>query len=482
MRTPSLKRNIVMNAMLSISSLIFPLITFPYVSRILTPVGTGKVSFATSLISYFSLFAQLGIPTYGVRACAKVRDNKEELTRTVHELLLLNLIMDFISYIAFFLSLRFVSRLHDDKMLYTVISLTIFLTSIGMEWLYRALEQYTYITVRSIIFKFLALIGMFLLIHEKEDYLIYGALSIFASSASNILNFINARKYIGFKPVGKYNLNKHIKPILVFFSMSCATTIYGNLDSVMLGFIRTDVDVGYYGAAVKVKNILVGLVTSLGSVLLPRASYFVEQGNIDEFNHITEKALRFVCVVSLPLLLYFIVFSKESILILSGSEYESAIIPMEFIMPTLFLIGLSNIMGLQILVPLGRERAVLYSEIGGAITNLIFNSLFIPFFAATGAAIGTVIAESVVLLVQCYFLKNDLRRLFKGIRIWLVMLICVISAIFTGWIKLLPLNNMVIICVSSILYFPLYVVLMVLGKDPIILEMIAAIKGKLRRI
>lgn len=156
----SLKINFIMNAILTMSSFIFPLITFPYVSRVLLPVGTGKVSFATSLISYFSMFAQLGIPTYGIRACAKVRDNREELTRTAHELLMINLVMDVISYLALGCALVFIPKLQEDRLLYIVVSSTILLTSIGMEWLYKALEQYTYITIRSIVFKFVALIAM----------------------------------------------------------------------------------------------------------------------------------------------------------------------------------------------------------------------------------------------------------------------------------------------------------------------------------
>lgn len=191
MKQKSLKLNIIMNMLLTMSSFIFPLITFPYVSRILLPEGTGKVSFATSLISYFSMFAQLGIPTYGIRACAKVRDNREELTRTAQELLIINLIMSVVLYIVFFGAILLVPRLHNERNLYVIVSCTIILTSIGMEWLYKALEQYTYITLRSVLFKFIALIMMFLLIHKKSDYLLYGGISIFAASASNIFNFIN---------------------------------------------------------------------------------------------------------------------------------------------------------------------------------------------------------------------------------------------------------------------------------------------------
>ena len=278
-----------MNIILTMSSFIFPLITFPYVSRILLPVGTGKVSLATSIITYFSMFAQLGIPTYGIRVCAAARDDRKKLSKIAQELLIINLIMCVVSYIVLFGMIFSVSKMQEEKNLYIVLSFTIILTSIGMEWLYKALEQYTYITVRSVCFKFIALVAMFLLIHEQKDYVIYGGITIFAASASNVLNLINAHKYIDLKPVGNYDFKQHMKPILIFFAMSCATTIYTNLDTVMLGFMSTDADVGYYNAAVKIKVILVSVVTSLGTVLLPRASYYIQRGEVKEFHRITKK-------------------------------------------------------------------------------------------------------------------------------------------------------------------------------------------------
>ena len=330
----SLKLNFIMNAILAMSSFIFPLISFPYVSRVLLPIGTGRISFATSLISYFQMFAQLGIPTYGIRVCAKARDNRIELTRTAHELLIINLVMSIFSYLILAVALIFVPRLREDRILYIIISMTIFLSAIGMEWLYKALEEYSYITFRSIVFKIIAIIAMFILIRKQEDYVIYGGITIFASSASNILNFINVHKYIEMKPVGNYNLKRHLQPILVFFAMACATTIYTNLDTVMLGFMTTNVDVGYYNAAIKIKTILVSVVTSLGTVLLPRASYYIEQGYAEEFRKISKKALNFVILLSFPLVIYFVLFAKEGIYFLSGSAYAGAVFPMQLIKPT----------------------------------------------------------------------------------------------------------------------------------------------------
>lgn len=482
MKQKSIKLNIVMNMLLTMSSFVFPLITFPYVSRILAPEGMGKVSFATSLISYFSMFAQLGIPTYGIRACAKVRDDRGALTRTVHELLIINLVMSAISYVALIIVITFVPRLQEDKALYVIVSFTIILTSIGMEWLYKALEQYTYITVRSVIFKFIALIAMFLLVHEKSDYVIYGGISIFAASASNIFNLINVHRLVDLKPVGKYNFKRHFKPILIFFAMSCATTIYTNLDTVMLGFMKTDADVGYYNAAVKIKNILVSVVTSLGAVLLPRSSYYLENGLVNEFKTITRKALSFVSLVASPLMIYFILYAKEGIFFLSGSAYEGSILPMQIIMPTVLFIGFSNILGIQMLVPQGKENVVLYSEIAGACVDVIINVILIPQFASVGATIGTLVAEFVVLLVQYMALKNQVVDTIKQIhwsRIFFAILLATAASV---WVKLLGLGALPTLVISFALYFCIYGGYLFIRKEEMVIVIWNIMERKIKDI
>ena len=312
----SIKKNFFMNVLLTLSTFIFPLITFPYVSRVLTPIGTGKVAMATSFIQYFVMFAMLGIPTYGVRAVAKVRDNREKLTKTVHELLIISGITSLIAYVILFACIPTIPKLAAEKPLYFLMSSTILLNCIGIEWMYRGLEQYTYITVRSIIFKFIALVAMFLFIHNQGDYIIYAATTIVASSLSYVLNFVNARKYIDMKWVGGYDFKPHFKAVAIFLAMAVATTVYTHLDTVMLGFMTTDTDVGYYNAAVKIKNVLVSIVTSLGVVLLPRASYYVETNRMKDFKTISSKALDFVMVAAIPVTVYFIYFARQGIMLL----------------------------------------------------------------------------------------------------------------------------------------------------------------------
>ena len=479
-RQKSLKKNFLMNVLLTLSNFIFPLITFPYVSRILLPIGTGRVTFAVSLISYFVMFAQLGIPTYGIRAVAKVRDDREKLTRTVQELFIINLVMSAAAYALLLIALFTVPRLFEDRTLYLIVSLNIFFSLIGIEWMYKGLEQYTYITVRSIIFKFIALIAMFVLIHKQADYVIYGGISIFASSASAVLNFINARRYISLKPTGGYSFRPHLKAVAIFFAMAVATTVYTNLDVVMLKFMTTDADVGYYNAAVKVKIILVSIVTSLGAVLLPRASYYVEHHEMDRFHEITGKALNFVFLFAAPVSLYFTLFARPGILFLSGRAYGGSVLPMQIIMPTVLFIGITNILGIQVLVPTNREKHVLYSEIIGAVTDIVLNALLIPRMHAAGAAVGTLAAELSVLIYQYAVLRKEMRSSFKAVHYVRILIGLVLGAAASCWVPILNLNNFVTLLISAVLFFGVYGGWLALLKEPLVLESAATIKKKLK--
>ena len=480
MKEKSVKFNFIMNMVLTMSNFIFPLITFPYVSRILLPIGTGKVAFATSIVTYFSMFAQLGIPTYGIRVCAQVRDDKKKLSRTVQELLGISIWTTAAAYLLFFIGFWTVPRMRADKTLFLIVSTMIFFNSIGMEWLYKGLEEYSYITIRSIIVKIISVGAMFLLVKSKEDYVIYGGISIFASSASNVLNFINAHKYVSLRPTGKYNFRQHMKPIMIFFAMSCATTVYTNLDTVMLGFIKTDEDVGYYNAAVKIKGILVSIITSLGTVLLPRASYYIEHNLKREFEEITKKAINFVCVAALPMMVYFILYAREGIYFLSGDTYGGSVLPMQILMPTLFFIGLTNIMGIQVMVPLGKEKWVLYSVTLGAIVDMLINAVLIPGMASSGAAIGTLIAEAAVLVYQYWKLKDLTCGILEKVH-WKILIFAVlIAGAVAIWVKVLNLGVFFTLVLSAVIYFGIYGARLLVAGEPLIKEIWGQILKKIQ--
>ena len=250
----------------------------------------------------------------------------------------------------------------------------------------------------------------------------------------------------------------------------------------MLGFMTSDVDVGYYNAAVKIKAILVSIVTSLGTVLLPRSSFYVKNKMIEEFKKITFKAIGFVCVCATPLFIYFMLFAPEGIRFLSGSGYDGSIAPMRLIMPTLLLIGLSNIIGVQVLIPLGKEKIVLYSEVGGALTDLIANMLLIPQYTASGAAIGTLLAEFVVLLIQYIAMRKELKEMFRAISCWKIVVAVVAASAIAVCIKIMKFNSFVSLICSGTLFFSVYILVLLTIKERFTLEMTNQIITKAKQM
>lgn len=480
-KTNSIKFNFLMNSILTLSSIVFPLITFPYVSRVLSPEGTGKVFLATSVISYFNLIAQLGIPTYGIRICAKLRDNEKLLISNIQELLIINLIMSLIAYIGYFIMLFSVNRFADEKPLYLIMSITILLNAIGVEWLYKGFEQYAYITARSVIFKLVALVALFLLVHQKSDYIIYGGITVLAASASNVLNFFNARKFIFAKSHRPLRFRPHLKAVGVFFAMSCTTTIYTHLDTIMIGFMNTDIDVGYYNSAIKIKQFLVSIITSLGAVLLPRSSYFIETKQFTMFIEISAKALKFIFIIGIPMMAFFFIFAEQSVYFLSGYEYKSAILPMRILMPTILFIGLSNLLGIQMLVPMGKENHILYSELLGAAVDFVINLALIPKYASVGAAIGTLVAEFVVLLYQFIVLSNIVTDLLKTICYWKIIVATITAASSSLIVLTLSLGNFLTLFISAIVFGGIYCLIITILKEDLTVELINEIMTKERR-
>ncbi len=457
MKIHSVRYNFIMNFIMTASSILFPLITFPYVSRVLLPVGNGKITFVSSVTAYFTLFASLGIPTYGIRVCAGLRDHKEKLSKTVQEILIINSVTMLIACAVFFLSILLVPEFYEEKELFLIHMAGMVMNMLAMTWLYNALEQYSYITFCNLAVKTVSLALMFWMVKKPEDYVLYGAITMFASSASYLFNFIHARHFISFKKSGTYEFRKHLKPIFVFFAMSAAINVYTNLDVVMLRFMKGNEEVGYYNTAIKVKTILSTMITSLGTVLLPRLSYYIKKDQKSAFYQTIAKAVNFVMVLGIPLMCYFVLFAKESILLLAGREYMASVIPMMILMPTVLLIGLSNITGIQVLTPQDEEKKVLYSILWGAGADFLLNLVLIPQYASSGAAFATVAAEFIVLGVQCVYLRSMVGSVLKKVSVGKIAA-AVLAAVIAGWCikRYLDAHVIVTLVVSACLFFGVY--------------------------
>lgn len=402
----SIKTNFIYNLLNTITSLLFPLITFPYVSRILMPEGMGLVNFYQSIIQYIVLLSSLGIPMYAIRETAKYRDDKRKCSITTLEILSLHFILTFIGYLIVFILSCSVSEIKDNITLFLILSAQLFFTVIGCDWFYQGVEDFQYITIRSIIVRILSVIFLFIFVKSREDILLYGIYCVAGIYAGNIFNFIRLRRYLDFSIIRELNPFRHLRPTLKIFVLNLITSLYVNLNSVMLGFLKGPESVGLFSAATKITQLLLGLTSALGTVMLPRLSNLIANNNYTEFNRLSNIAVKFMFAVTLPLSIAVIMLADNLILLLSGNAYMDSIPTLQIISFIIFAIGLSGVLGIQILYPQGKESIVIKSTAVGAVINLILNFILIPYFSHQGAAVATLLAELGVTATMMYIGHN----------------------------------------------------------------------------
>ena len=307
-------------------------------------------------------------------------------------------------------------------------------------------------------------------------------MTVFSTLGSNVCNFINLRKYVDKIKIEWTDIFEHIKPILILFFMSIATTVYTNLDNIMLGIIQSDEDVGYYSTAIAIRRVLLMVVTSLGAVMLPRASYCIENNLEEQFKRLCKKAMNFVTGIAIPLIFFSIIVSEMGIKIYAGKEFMESANILIIILPTILLVGWSNITGIQMLIPMNKEKIVAVSVTVGAIVDFILNLVFIPSFKGAGAAMATVIAEIAVLIVQLkglgYQISSDLFKL-KWKNYFISSAVASgVCLIMMHILNVIPFLELIILCIS---YFMTYVVLMLILKDELYIEIFYEVKKILKR-
>ena len=477
MRVNSIKYNALMNIVLTLSNIVFPLITFPYISRVLSPEGVGITNFFFAIGNYSVLIATLGMGTYGIRQISKSRNDKEELSKTMQELIIINLIMSLFVLSILIILTFFIEKFNNELGLVIITCLTVLSSVFSLGWLYSGLEQYDYITKRSLFFKIISLILIFILVKDREDYIVYSSITLFSTLGSNIMNVYHSRKYVSFKLKKKLKFKKHIKPILYLFSSLLAVNVYTNLDTVMLGFVNGDEAVGLYSVASKIKWLLLMLITSGSAVLLPRLSLYVSNKERDKFNKILKDTTSLILMISVPMAIYFIFMAKDSIKLLGGESFLEATFTMQILMPILIISGFSNIMGNQILLPLNKEKYFMYAVTVGAIINLILNVFLIPTYGISGAAIATLVAEFGQMSIQWKFSKDYLRENISINTILNIIFSVTISSIFL-YLLLDSLNysSFINLVISSVLFFCTYIVALFVLREKILIELLKNVK------
>ena len=424
----------------------------------------------------------MGIPSYAVRKCAQKRDNSNELAKTVKEILIINTVSLCITYAVFIIGLLFIPKLREDSTIMMINSLSIILQTFGVEWFYQAIEQYDYITARNIIVKIISILLLFVFVRSPEDIIPYSIVTIVGTVGSNVLNLLRLPKLVNLKPKYQLDIRQHLKPIFVLFFYYAATTIYTNLDVVMLGFLTDNSMVGYYNASVKLKNVLVSVITALGAVALPRASYYLSNKENDKFRELISTSLNLVLLLSLGFAAYFTIEAQPVMLLLAGEGYVESIQSMMWIIPSIVFIGIGSITAWQLLIPLGRDECTLIGAIVGAIVDFGVNWILIPRYGAAGASIGTLCAEICVVIVHVIGLRDIIRDyvdMQNIIKILIGATFGIVSLLVFN--RFVAINSVFITCIiTATVFFLVYGAIELILKEKTMMKGLQYVNAKIK--
>lgn len=471
----NLINNYIYNTIFTALNLLFPIITLPYVSRIIGVEGIGKVNFTNSIVNYFLMIASLGIPLYGVREVAKVRSNKNKLAKVFSEIFTINLLSTIFCITIYYIMIFNIEFFKNDNLLFIVSGFSLILNILNLDWFYQGLEEYKYIAIRSSIIKIISIILLFTLVKSKEDYIIYAMINTVAISGNNIINALNIRNIIKIS-LKNINIRQRIRPIVILLSIQLAINIYANLDTTMCGILSTQESVGFYSNAVKINRIIVTLVISISTILLPRLSLYVENNNFNKFNELVIQVFKILLFLAFPIMIGILFISKEIILIMFGQEFIPAITTMQIMSPLIVILAIGNLFGTQVLIPLGQEKGLLISVVIGSIINFTINLILIPIYSQNGAAIATVLAETVVMAVQVYFANKFVKIKANSREIFILIITNLLMIITLILVSKLISNLLINIIVSVILGGCVYIISNIILKNNIVIDLIKNIK------
>lgn len=474
----SVKVNYILNLINTGTQMLFPLITFPYVCRVIEADGIGQINFFQSIISYISLFTCLGIPMYAIREIARDRSDVVKMNQTAVEILLLHSMLTLIGYAIVSILCLVVPQIQVNIPLFLILSLTIFFTAIGCEWFYQGIEDFKYITIRGLIIKSISVILLFIFVKSKTDLLYYGCYTVFGVLGGNIFNFFRLRKYIHRENIifSELHIKRHIKPVLKVFSFSVVTSIYLQLNTVLLGFFKNALAVGYFAAATKVMQMLLQMSACLGSVMMPRASHLIAENKESEFNALIQKSYDFTLAIALPMTIGLIVCAPNLIMSLCGVKFENSILPSQIIAPIILMVAISNVFGIQVLFPKGKISIVTLCCGIGAVVDLVLNLCLIPFFSYVGTSIaylGAEVAATISMyfigrkyLPITYFKKNHLNYLLG----------CILMAIVLYAIADLQFSTISILILQGCSGIVVYFLVLCVRKDIFLTQVLSKIK------
>lgn len=434
----SIKKNFAFSSLLTSANVLFPMITYPYITRILGVSNIGICNFVDSIINYFILFSMLGITSIGIREIAASGNDRKRRSEVYSTLLCMNGITTLISLSVLAVCIFTIPRFIEYKQMFFIGAVKLCFNFLLVEWLYKGIEDFRYITMRTLLIRLIYTISVFLFIRHRSDYVCYYILTTATIVVNAIINRMYARKYVEFS-FQYINIKPYIHSFFILGLYLVVTSMYTTFNVAYLGMVSNTTEVGYYSTAHKLFIIIMSVYTAFTGVMMPRMSSLLSEGNFVDFKNYVNKSISFLFSFSMPIVILFIIYSQDIISIIAGEGYEGAIVPMRITAPLLFVIGYEQILIVQILTPLKKDKLILVNSLFGAITGILCNLMLVKSMGAIGSSIVWCVSECIVLCSAYYFVKKLLGITFPYISFFRNMFIYIPA---------------IVVCIVILLYVP----------------------------
>ncbi len=438
MYQPSLKKSFAYKSVLTLSNYLINFITFPYVARVLSVERIGLVNFVDNTVNYFLLFATMGVGLLGVREIAAVKDNPEECSKVYSSVLLMNLMFTFASLMLYLVCVSSFFQLRQYDELFYIGTVKILFSVFLVEWFFTGIESFKYITLRSVLIKVMYIAFVFAFVRDTTDYRIYFSFTVGVVVVNALINQCYIQKFVRIR-WRDIRLIKYIRQNIILGVYALMTSMYLTFNVMYLGLVSNNTEVGYYTTAFKLYTVVLGLFTAFTNVMLPRMSSLLANREKDHFQKLVSRSFSMMATFSIPLILCSMILAPQIIYILSGPGYEGAILPMRIIMPAAFAVGIAQVLAIQVLMPMKKDKLLLVASVIGAVVSLLINLLLVPHVGSVGSAVVLLCSEVVVTGTYVVYVLSHRLIVIPHLSIWkglLYSLPCVIICWGCGrWIK-----------------------------------------------
>ncbi|MCD8158164.1 MAG: flippase [Clostridiales bacterium] len=400
----SIKVNYIFNLVYEVFALLTPLITTPYISRVLGAEGVGVYSYTNSIAQYFILFGNLGVATYGQMQIAGCREDRKQTSRVFYELWILRALTMALS-LGIYILIAFLTTEYREERL--ILGILLFASIFDMTWLFRGIEDFSKVVIRNFIVKIVMIAAIFSFVKTKDDVDVYILLVALSTLLGNLTFLFSMRNVLCRVELKSLRIFRHTKQCLIFFIPTIATSVYTLLDKTMLGILTEGTSQnGYYEQAHKIEQILLVAITSLNTIMRSRMSYLYQQGKLDEMRKRLNRSISFIMLISIPIAAGLIGIASNFIPLFLGNGFEESVVLLQIFSLLLIVIGLSNCLNTHFLGPSGRQGKNNYVLAAGAVINFVFNYFTIPVYGAVGAACASVLAETLILIGYLFLIRD----------------------------------------------------------------------------